>query len=150
MDETKLRLVVTGHRPQRITDEKRTRARIREELHRLQPAVVIQGMAAGVDVWTAAEAWHEGIPFHSVKPWQGHKAVPDNIMNWLMRNSSEVTVLSQQLGYPGPWIFENRNRWMIDRADIVLAVWDGVPKGGTYNAVTYARSKGLPIVQIKP
>lgn len=38
-----------------------------------------------------------------------------------------------------------RNRFMVDRADMVFAIWNGESKGGTWNTIKYARSKGKPI-----
>lgn len=46
-------------------------------------------------------------------------------------------------------LFQQRNQWMVDRADAVLAVWDGSP-GGTANCVNYARKVGKPITIIDP
>lgn len=36
---------------------------------------------------------------------------------------------------------QKRNEYMIDEADFVIAVWDGIEKGGTWNAIKYARFK---------
>ena len=38
---------------------------------------------------------------------------------------------------------EMRNRWMVDRADRMLALWDG-SFGGTCNCLAYADKKGVP------
>ena len=40
----------------------------------------------------------------------------------------------------------NRDKWIVDRADIVLVVWDGIPKGGTYYTMQYAKEKGKRIL----
>ena len=36
-----------------------------------------------------------------------------------------------------------RNRYMVDRASRIIAVYDGVPKGGTAQTLAYALRKGL-------
>lgn len=144
------RLVVTGHRPERIPNEKKTRQMIRQVLHELKPDMVYQGMASGVDVWTAAEAWREGIPYESVKPWAGHKVVPQHVYDWVVKNTAELHTLDPRIKYPGPTSFLTRNIWMVDRADIMMAIWDGKANGGTYHAVKYAQSKGLEIHRIDP
>ena len=41
-----------------------------------------------------------------------------------------------------------RNQYMVDRAEIVLAVWNGEEKGGTWNTLKYAVSKGKIIKYI--
>ncbi len=38
-----------------------------------------------------------------------------------------------------------RNRYMVDKSDLVLAIWNGQESGGTWNTIQYARSKGKPI-----
>ena len=43
-----------------------------------------------------------------------------------------------------------RNRWMVDRAQCVLAVYNGDPKGGTAYTVQYALKKGRPVTAIDP
>ncbi len=149
MTETKV-LTITGHRPDRIKDPTQTRLAIYEALKIIEPSKLYQGMAAGVDAWTAAEAWKLDIPFHNVMPWAGHKAVDTKSLEWLKRNATETIVLNQSLKYPGPFAFEHRNRYMIDHSDIVLAVWDGSPKGGTFNAIQYARKLGKQIYRINP
>ena len=40
---------------------------------------------------------------------------------------------------------QKRNRYMVDKADIVLAVWNGEEKGGTWDTIKYARSKNKTI-----
>jgi uncharacterized phage-like protein YoqJ len=42
-----------------------------------------------------------------------------------------------------------RNEWMVDRADAVIAAWNG-GNGGTGNCVKYARSTFKPILIINP
>lgn len=43
----------------------------------------------------------------------------------------------------------NRNEWMVDRADSVLAIWKGT-SGGTGNCVQYAISKNKSVVVYNP
>ena len=40
---------------------------------------------------------------------------------------------------------QKRNKYMVDKADIVLAIWNGRKEGGTWNTIKYARSKGKMI-----
>jgi uncharacterized phage-like protein YoqJ len=42
-----------------------------------------------------------------------------------------------------------RNRYMVDRCDIVVAAWDG-SRGGTGHCVEYARQKGKEIIVLVP
>ena len=36
-----------------------------------------------------------------------------------------------------------RNRYMVDRSALLLAVYDGMPKGGTAGTLAYARQQSL-------
>ena len=46
-------------------------------------------------------------------------------------------------------VYENRNRYMVDKCDLLLAVWNGKP-GGTGNTITYARKKNKRTIIIDP
>lgn len=44
---------------------------------------------------------------------------------------------------------QRRNEYMVDQADVIMAVWDG-SKSGTGNCVVYALEQGKPISLIEP
>ena len=48
-----------------------------------------------------------------------------------------------------PDCMENRNRYMVDHADYLLAVWNGSPSG-TGKTVRYAHQQGKPVIIINP
>ena len=37
---------------------------------------------------------------------------------------------------------------MVDNCDVLLALWDGVERGGTWYTILYARFKGRPVVHL--
>lgn len=119
-------------------------------LQELSPTLIYQGMAAGVDVWSAAEAWKLGIPYVAVKPWATHKAVPQHIYDWVIQNAAQVENVNSATSYLGPWLFHARNTFMVDRAERVLAIWNGQEHGGTYHAISYALMRGKVIIRIDP
>lgn len=41
--------------------------------------------------------------------------------------------------------FQKRNRYMVDKSDLVLAFWSGKTSGGTWNTLKYARASGKKI-----
>lgn len=141
---------VTGHRPNRISDEERVREDMLTALYALRPSLLLQGMADGVDLWAAAAAWKAGVPFHAVQPWAGHRAGTMVARDWVLDKADEVIILNDSLTYPGPSAYHVRNRWMVDNSSILLAVWDGKKSGGTYQTVKYAEGKGQEIVRIRP
>ena len=48
------------------------------------------------------------------------------------------------------WCMMRRNRYMVDRSARLLAVYDGVPKGGTAQTLAYALRKGLAVTILPP
>jgi len=48
-----------------------------------------------------------------------------------------------------PSCMEERNRWMVDNSDAVIAVWDG-KSGGTANCIRYAKKQHKTIYYIHP
>jgi uncharacterized phage-like protein YoqJ len=48
-----------------------------------------------------------------------------------------------------PYLMQKRNEYMVNKADLLFAVWDGT-KGGTGNCVAYATKKNKPIHRIQP
>ena len=43
-----------------------------------------------------------------------------------------------------------RNRYMVDRSSRIIAVYDGVPKGGTAQTLAYAMRQGVPVQILDP
>ena len=48
------------------------------------------------------------------------------------------------------WCMMRRNRYMVDHASHIIALYDGVPKGGTAQTLAYAMKKGLTTDIIAP
>ena len=44
---------------------------------------------------------------------------------------------------------KKRNRYMVDQADVLLAVWDGTPSG-TGSTVQYAKTQGKAVWILAP
>ena len=65
----------------------------------------------------------------------------------LLDKADEVVIVSP--GEYSPAKMQKRNEWMVDRAEMVFAIWNG-GSGGTANCVKYAMSKGVPIVRFHP
>lgn len=47
-----------------------------------------------------------------------------------------------------PQKMQIRNKWMVDRCGTLLAIWNGVTKGGTWNCINYAKNQGREILTI--
>lgn len=143
---------ITGHRPENIIDEAWTREAMSQALQEMGSTSIIQGMAAGVDLWSAATAWRLGLPYESARPWATHSARIANAVayEWVLSHSEKVTNISEATSYPGNSIYHTRNMYMVNNADNVLAVWNGLPHGGTFHAVQYALQQEKKIFRINP
>lgn len=143
---------ITGHRPENIEDEQWTRQAMQDALKEIGSTKIIQGMAAGVDLWSAAAAWKLGIPFMNARPWATHNAGMRNTVayTWVMENAENTVNISEATSYPGPQIYKTRNIYMVNNADNVLAVWNGLPHGGTFHAFQYALQQGKKVYRINP
>ena len=119
--------------------------------------VFMSGMARGIDLW-AAEAV---LQIQNVKPSQKIELwaiVPYDRqpLAWsakeraryqrILEQAAHVEYISHDY-YNG--CLQKRNRYMVDHATHLLAVYDGQP-GGTASTIRYARKKGLEITIIEP
>ena len=43
---------------------------------------------------------------------------------------------------------QKRNRYMVDSSELVIAIWNGISKGGTYSTIQYADKKNVPMTLI--
>lgn len=119
------------------------------QLRLLKPSLVITGMALGWDVALAEASDRLGVPYIAAVPFPSQAvAWPDQDRRryeTILNRAEEVFVISDFMSIRA---YEIRNRWMIDRADMVLAYWDGSLNGGTANAVRYALKKKVPLENV--
>lgn len=62
----------------------------------------------------------------------------------------DYTINGLEEGKHHPSKLELRNHYMVDNCDVLIAVWDGTKKGGTYNCIKYAKKLGKRIIYINP
>jgi uncharacterized phage-like protein YoqJ len=148
----------TGHRPPRLGlgYDGRSRGLLRafaaEAVARLtaeqgRPTLIVSGMAQGWDRALAEAAVDLGIPFEAAVPFAGQEsawpAQARREYGELLGRACAVTVLSD--GYSKA-AFHKRDRYMVDRAELVAALFDGGKAGGTAVTVAYAGSRGKRVV----
>lgn len=70
-------------------------------------------------------------------PEQTFKWMPKQIerYNLIINRANFKTIVSKRYDFV---CMQKRNEYMIDKSDIVIAVWNGIKKGGTWNAINYA------------
>lgn len=151
-------IAFTGHRPSKLGGYKENPITIyvREELTKLllqlKPDKCISGMALGVDQIACEICINLNIPFIAAIPCDGQDSVwkiqaTKDHYYYLLSKAEEKIVVS-----PGPYEINKmqlRNEYMVDRCDILVAVFDG-SSGGTSKCVKYAESKNKQIYTIDP
>lgn len=157
----------TGHRPQKLpfgTDEsaigcQKLKKRLTQEIERLitEQGVThfISGFALGTDIYCAEivlklKGKYPNIKLESAVPCETQaikwRAADRERYYELLSKCDEETLL--QTSYT-PGCMQRRNRYMVDKSQFVLAVWDGTPSG-TGNTVRYAKEQGKKLLLIDP
>ncbi|MBQ9168990.1 MAG: DUF1273 family protein [Oscillospiraceae bacterium] len=159
----------TGHRPTRFSfkyDEthpscielKKVLAEQIDFLYRQGITDFYTGCALGIDLW-AGEAvlalmeLHPEIKLHCVVPFaaQDRKWTPEQQARYraLLDRSSDVFMTQEKYSEDCYYI---RNRYLVDHADVVLAVYDmqANKRSGTGYTIHYAQAQSKPIIVIDP
>lgn len=145
-------VAITGHRPEDIKNPEWVYDSLKQVLKEVNPEKLYQGMAAGTDLMSAQLAIILGIPFVAARPWKTHTSrIEDReIYQFVLDKADEVINVSESNYYSGPQLYHARNEYMVDKADIVIAIWNGSKKGGTAACVKYALKQGKPLIQLNP
>ena len=136
-----MKLAVTGHRPERLKgQEKMIKEWAVEQLTRLQPSVIYDGMAQGTDQIIATAAKELGIPIICCYAFPKKSYHPTE--EWIMENN--LTLFTRLTYSKDAYLI--RDKYMVDCADALLCVWDGVGSGGTFFTRNYALQKNKMII----
>ena len=170
MDE-KLILTVTGHRPNKISKELYTwNSELSEKYIKFFMNYIAKycsensgkivrcrsGMALGIDTLFAIAVMRlykngYNVELECCIPCKNHSSnwikSSVDLYNLILEYAHLITYVSDE-EYT-PWCMQDRNKYMVDGCNRVLAVWDGT-KGGTGNCVNYAKSVGAHIDIVKP
>ena len=150
----------TGHRPQRLPWGDREQDPRCLALKQMIASAVdlaaargcrtfLCGMALGCDTYFAeAVLAREGLQLEAVIPCPGQAdrwPGPDRARyEKLLLQCSRLTVF--EASYSEGCMLR-RNRAMVDRADLLISVWDG-SSGGTGETVRYARERGVELLSL--
>lgn len=157
----------TGHRPQSLPfgfNENDARCAalkkaLREQIiHLIEKENVthfISGMAIGIDMYAAEivlglKASYPGITLESAIPCENQaekwtEEQRDRYFDIAAKCDKETLI---QHHYTADCMHK-RNRYMVDQADFIIAVWDG-RSSGTGKTVQYAQRQGKPVTIINP
>lgn len=157
----------TGHRPQNLQfgfDEADPRCtRLKQKMHEEIAALIeqdgighfISGMAPGVDMYAAEiildlKHSHPDITLESAIPYETQpEAWPEDLRDRYFDIAAHCDKESMlQTRYTKDCI-DRLGRYMVNRSDLLVAVWDGTPSC-TARTVGYARSQNKPVIAIHP
>lgn len=139
-----MKVMITGHRPERLGE------RINDVYNWIDTQFAklglenieecITGCAKGVDTIFADCVIHNSLPLVCAFPYKHALSEPEQIM----RDCAKEVYFQTEEWYKACYL--DRDKWMVDRTDVVLVVWDGIPKGGTYYTKKYAEDKGKTVI----
>ena len=156
-------ICVTGHRPKTLYGYDLTHPRW-VELHDVFQKILVEknctdaitGMALGVDTVFALAVLdlrnkgykirlHCAVPCRNLtEPWFDDEDI------WrfgnILERADEVVYVTDSEYVPG--CLEERNKYMVNHSDEVIAVWNGEKKGGTFHCISYANFKNKPVTNI--
>lgn len=163
---------VTGHRPNRFAFKyneehalcKTIKRAIWDEFRQMYDEQgmrhIYVGGALGVDMWAGEAALqlkktsgYDELRLHIALPFEGHDS---KWSQWckerlrsLIRHSDECVTVGNTGSRES---YLARNRYLVDHADLLLAVYDDERnlRSGTMHTVNYAQMRNLPIVLIHP
>ena len=151
-EKRKHRCCFTGHRPEKLNAPECDVKRWLEE--QIDQAIAdgfvtfISGCAMGVDIWAGQivmEKKKQNPALHLIAatPWPGFSR------RWSDDWQQQYSDLLQGADLVVPvcnhyhrGVFQQRNEWMVDRSNRVIAYYNGSP-GGTRNTIEYAEKKGV-------
>ena len=143
-----MKVAVTGHRPPRLKGKEQIISQwIYDKLLELNNkdkiTAAYNGMAAGADQLFALQCIKLGIPVYCVFPYNRKKYHPDELS--IVERAAGSIALQDEYSRDS---YYKRDCFMVDNCDILIAIWDGIPQGGTYITIDYARKQGKPIIYL--
>lgn len=155
-------LAGTGHRPDKLIRKDLIPYTARQHnlivkvcekaISELGATKVISGMALGFDQAFAQAAINLHLPLVAAVPflgqekiWQGKSRFYWKYLIDYASINGEVHYLAEH--YSAKALME-RNHWMVDHADHVLACYNGIGTSGTASCVNYAYLKNKPVTNI--
>ena len=156
----------TGHRPNRLpfpNEEDPGCILLKESLTEPIKGLIqggvqnfLSGMAMGVDIWTAEivlkmRRENPHLKLICVLP------CPSQTDCWEVSMQKRYSAILAQSDKQfmispvyKPGCMQQRDRWMVEHADLLLAVYDGILRGGTAYTLQYAYFKKKPVLLLNP
>ena len=166
--DRRLRVGVTGHRPNRMPEAQWERnksdlaeamAKI-EEMHRGRGRILLSGLAEGADRMAAFVAlgrgWRLGaiLAFHRTRfeeDFPNPFAIGEFRALLAASDTVEEPGRSAHRGKPPEDGYHAVGQRLLEQSHVLIAVWDGEGsrgKGGTVDVMEEARARGIPVVWV--
>ena len=157
MNQEELRLhrcCFTGHRPDKMELGEKEIKPLLEKV--IDDAIAdgyvtfITGMAMGTDIWAAEiilERKQRNTDLHLIcalphPGFESRRSITEKMrFNKIIKKADLVKEINDHY-FTG--CYQVRNEWMVDRSNLVIAVFNG-QKSGTKNTVDYAKRKGINV-----
>ena len=166
-DKERKSCAFTGHRPKKLPwgyDETAVECiRLKETLAEQIAALAetgytdfLSGMAEGTDTWAALAVLSlrgkkPALKLHCVLPCRDQSEkwsiTARELYNQVLKQANSIVYITESYS---PGCMLKRNRYLVDHADILLAVYNGERQGGTAATVRYAQKLGRRILLIDP
>ncbi len=153
------RCCFSGHRPEKLDEpEENVKNWLSEQIDQAIAAgytTFISGCAMGVDIWAGQlvlqkKETNPALHLIAATPWPGFSN------RWSIDWQQQYSNLLKAADWVVPvcnhyhkGVFQQRNEWMVDHSNRVIAYYNGAP-GGTKNTIDYASSKGIEVVTNNP
>ena len=155
----------TGHRPKGFPfkygiDKQKHNAYLKTLEEKIELAITkygitnfISGMALGTDLDFAETV----LKLRNKYPITLECAIPcpNQTLKWndndklryesILKRADEINIISKRYT---PECMLKRNRYMVDKCKIIIAVFNGIEKGGTWHTINYAEKENKDIVLI--
>ena len=144
---------VTGHRDLPQKEINHVKAALRREIDSAVADGFIRfmsGFADGVDQYFAEivlekKKTNPALELIAVIPYQKRlDSLMEKSRTYEMLEACADVVVMQEEYHPS--VYSHRNRYMVDRSSLLIAVYDGTPKGGTMNTLAYALRQGVETI----
>lgn len=153
------RCCFSGHRPEKLNEPE---ANIKQWLSsQIDSAIAagyttfISGCAMGVDIWAGQivlqkKTQNPALHLIAATPWPGFSnkwSIDWQVQYSDLLNNADLIVPVCNHYHKG--VFQQRNEWMVDHSNRVIAFYNGAP-GGTRNTIEYAEKKGVEVITNNP
>jgi hypothetical protein len=146
----------TGHRPDVFLDPTVARLHVDriagELLSDWTDVQFVCGGQRGVDAWAADAAMRNGVALHLILPigpafmTRGWADADRAALLDQTERAATVTVVDER-ALTGQLAYDRRNEALVQRCDLLVAVWSGIRRGGTFYTLCAARIAGRRVQQ---